>query len=98
MEETTKNPGEVIKESLSLTSMYGKTEKIENYVLEIHLYEDIYSPFLSGECVIDDATNFIEKFPVVGAEKLTMSFRTPTFDDEPTQIISKTFFVLSSIW
>ena len=22
-----------------------------------------------------------------------MSFRTPTFDDEPTQIISKTFFV-----
>ena len=93
MEETTKNPGEVIKESLSLTSMYGKTEKIENYVLEIHLYEDIYSPFLSGECVIDDATNFIEKFPVVGAEKLTMSFRTPTFDDEPTQIISKTFFV-----
>ena len=76
MEETTKNPGEVIKESLSLTSMYGKTEKIENYVLEIHLYEDIYSPFLSGECVIDDATNFIEKFHVVGSEKLTMRFRT----------------------
>ena len=41
MEETTKNPGEVIKESLSLTSMYGKTEKIENYVLEIHLIKCI---------------------------------------------------------
>ena len=92
-EETTNNPGEVIKDDIKITTMYGRTEDITNYVLEVHLFEDIFAPYLSGEIVIDDAADIIQKFPIVGNEKVTLKFRTPTLDDDPINIISKTFFV-----
>jgi hypothetical protein len=50
---------------------------IRNLVIEFNIYEDLSSPFLSGDMTLLDATNAIQSFPITGFERLELYFRTP---------------------
>jgi len=43
---------------------------------ELNLYEDIYSPVVSGDITITDTVGLIESFPIIGEEILDLSFST----------------------
>ena len=79
--------GDVITETMVVTSNDGSQYDVSNFVLQTVLYEDLFSNTLSGECIILDAANLITKIPFQGIEYLTFSFRTPSF----TEKIEKTF-------
>ena len=43
---------------------------------ELNIYEDIYSPVISGDITLTDTVGLIESFPIIGEEILDLSFST----------------------
>ena len=48
---------------------------------EIAIFEDVESSSVSIQVLIEDGIGIIERFPLVGDEKIVISYRTPSFDD-----------------
>ena len=63
---------------------------LPDLALQIHIYEDIYSPCLKGEVIIADGANFIGHFPIIGQEEIVITFKTPGVTDD---YITHTFYV-----
>ena len=86
------NAGDFKIEELSITSASTQTTSdITNFMLEINLYEDLFSSCMSGTLILADAANLISNLPILGNEYITMKIRTPTLEDSPENIIKKTF-------
>ena len=50
---------------------------IRTLLVEFNIYEDLNSPFLSGDMTLIDGTNAIQELPITGFERLEFFFRTP---------------------
>lgn len=84
--------GEYKLETLEILSQNtGEFADITAFMLEINLYEDLFSSCMTGSLILADAANLIANLPILGNELLRMKFRTPTLEDTPTNVISKTF-------
>jgi hypothetical protein len=71
-------PGDVIINQLLLNTVSSDFSlDLKPYMMEFHLYEDIFSPTLQGSVVIRDAINLIGKLPIIGDEILTVDIQTP---------------------
>jgi hypothetical protein len=100
-------PGDVIINQLLLNTISSDTPlDLKPFMVEFHLFEDIFSPTLHGSIVIRDALNLIGRLPIIGDEVLTVDIQTPwgeigglnkdnlgTFD--PINKIQKSFSVYS---
>jgi len=86
--------GDYVLETLVLSSSQGDID-LKNFFQEMHLYEDVFSPALSGNVILADAINLISALPMRGDEELTLKCRTPTLLDSPANVIEKTFKVYS---
>tara|TARA_R100000458_G_scaffold45079_1_gene43248 strand:- start:750 stop:2192 length:1443 start_codon:yes stop_codon:yes gene_type:complete len=64
------NPATAIPESVDILEL----------VNSFSIFEDINSPFVVGEVTISDRLNMIDRVPIVGNEKISIFFRTPTND------------------
>jgi hypothetical protein len=81
-------------EQLFITSpSTGETADITDFMMEINLYEDLFSFCMTGNVIVADAANLISNLPIVGNEFITVKFRTPTLEDSPENVIQKTFQV-----
>jgi hypothetical protein len=92
--ETVENilkPGDVSCDELFLTTNDLTEYDFTSYMVEFNLYEDLFSPTLTGEILVTDAVNAITKWPIRGGEILTVKFRTKTLQDHPNNIIEKSF-------
>lgn len=84
--------GDYSLETLTITSPNtGETADITDFMLEINLYEDLFSFCMTGNVILADAANLISNLPIVGNEYITIKVRTPTLEDEPRNVIEKTF-------
>jgi hypothetical protein len=71
-------PGDVIITSLDLSIISSEDPlDLKPFMMEINLYEDIFSPTLHGSVVIRDSLNLIGRLPIIGDEVLTMDIQTP---------------------
>jgi len=74
-------PGDVLINQLLLTAVSSELPlDLKPYMMEFHLYEDIFSPTLHGSVIIRDAVNLIGKLPIIGDEVLTVDIQTPWGD------------------
>jgi len=90
--ETLIHAGEYKLESLNLTSQNsGASADITEFMLELNIYEDIFSFCMTGNLIVADAANLISNFPILGNEYITIKVRTPTLEDIPGNVIEKTF-------
>ena len=81
-------------EQLLITSPSTEaTADITDFMMEINLYEDLFSFCMTGNVILADAANLISNLPIVGNEFITVKFRTPTLEDWPENVIQKTFQV-----
>ena len=48
----------------------GKFLDIKDYMSELNIYEDIFSPNMSGNFLFVDSRNLIKELPIVGEEYL----------------------------
>ena len=93
--EAQQKAGDVRVEDIYIITSAGDVYDLSNLYMSIVLQESIYSPCMFGKIVVNDSTNFLTKAPIVGRELITIKLRTPSFVDEPENIIYKTFAVYS---
>jgi hypothetical protein len=81
--------GEVRIEQLKLINSSDEVIDLSEFLVELNLYEDIFSNYLRGTVVLTDSRNLIDKFNIHGEEFINIRLRTPSF----TEVIQKTFRV-----
>ena len=98
-EESLDKPGGVQCDDLTLITHSGEKFVLkadipaghEGYVAEVNIFEDMFNKFVTGDIVIRDASNMMEKGPIVGGETLTMTYRTNTFPGDMQHTIQRSF-------
>ena len=65
-------------------------ENITALVIELNIYESIFSSSVTGNIVIADTQNLISKLPIQGTERLSFRLTTKLDDDTPTTVINCT--------
>lgn len=90
-EESVLTAGDVITEDIIIVNERGESYSIRNFVIEVVLFEDIFSNCMSGHMEVVEAASLITRIPIVGAESITFRYRTPTFKE----IIGRTFKITS---
>lgn len=83
--------GDVVIEQLLLISTNNTSFDLTEFLIELNIYEDMFSSYLKGNIVISDSLNLIEKAPLIGEELLLVRVKTPTFSG--ADVIQKTFKV-----
>jgi hypothetical protein len=81
-------PGDIRINMLILKSL-NNFVSIEDYLVELNIYENIFNNTLSGDVVLSDSGNIISELPIQGDEYLIVDVVTPSF----TEGIKKTFRV-----
>jgi len=91
-EEVLIHAGDFKLEKLIISSLSTETSAdITDFMMEINLYEDLFSPCMTGNLIIADAANLISNLPILGNEYITIKLRTPSLEDSPENVIEKTF-------
>lgn len=94
MKESYQAPGDVtIKQLYLISPNKNKFVSLIDYLVEMNIYESIFSSTISGNLVISDNRNIIREFPILGEEILLVELKTPTFEDNLS--IYRTFRVFS---
>lgn len=92
MSEISNKAGDIRVETLEIIGLQGSSyELAPQFIQEINIYEDIYSPFMFGDILIVDAVNLISRLPIIGTELINLKLRSPVFEDDPSTRIEKCF-------
>jgi len=83
--------GEVRIEELKLITSGNDIIDLNEFLVELNIFEDIFTNYMYGTIVLTDSRNLIDKFNIHGEELLNVKLRTPTFADNA--VIRKTFRV-----
>jgi hypothetical protein len=80
LNQTIRFAGDVNVEQITITSRNGFTQNITNQVIGVELFEDMFSPFLSGNIIVKDSLDLINTVPLVGEELVDIKINTPSFE------------------
>ena len=80
------NGGDVVVEEIRIVSQNGNEFDLKGIVGDFSIYEDLYSNYLSGSMVFPDSMNIVKNLPVIGQEKLYITFNTPGVDSTPRKL------------
>jgi len=83
--------GEVRIEELKLITSGNDIIDLNEFLVELNIFEDIFTNYMYGTVVLTDSRNLIDKFNIHGEELLNIKLRTPTFPDNA--VIKKSFRV-----
>ena len=89
---TLQKAGSVNVRELTLISSKNVVIDLNEFLVELNIYEDLFSQNLYGDILLSDSRNLIDFLPIIGEEFLNVEFFTPSFEDQK-QIIKKTFRV-----
>lgn len=78
--------GDVTVEKLSIISSDGTEYSLVNQMVAIQIFEDIFSPFITGSLIVKDSLDFVNALPVLGQETLDMDISTPSIKDKGGRI------------
>lgn len=76
--ETLKFAGDVNIDKIRIITPTGFFQDIAAQVITIHVYEDLFSPFISGSLILKESLDLINLFPFIGEEYLELEISTPT--------------------
>lgn len=65
-------------ESLLLIGASGKSVDLRSIMEEINVFEDIFSPCITGNILVTDSSNIINTLPITGHEYLLINFTKPS--------------------
>jgi len=74
--------GDVQIHNVAIITLAGFAATITEQVVSIEIFEDLFSPFISGNIVIRDSQDLTNLFPLVGEEILLLDIRTPTLPNK----------------
>lgn len=70
--------GDVNIDKVVITTSRGVTLNIMAQMLELHIYEDLFSPFITGSMVLRESLDLMNLMPLIGEEFLELTVTTPT--------------------
>jgi|688.fasta_scaffold35525_9 hypothetical protein len=80
--EKIKSAGDFQLIDVKIGSVKGTIFDVFNFVIDINIYEDMYSPTMSGNITLNDAQDLVNLMPMIGEEKLLITFKTPSIDEK----------------
>ena len=87
------NAGQYEIETCQLITSTGNQLNLVGSLVEINIFEDIYSSALKGSIICVDTNNIISKAQVLGQDYIRLKIRTPGFDDEAFDFTENVFSV-----
>jgi hypothetical protein len=72
--------GQISIDLVQITNAKGTKVDITDLVLEVNVYEDIFSPVMSGNIVVVDAVGLLNSLPIVGQEKIKIQITSPMWN------------------
>lgn len=90
--ESIRFAGDVNIDKIEIVSSNGFIQNVTNQIIAIEIFEDLYSPFMSGNVVVKDSLDLANLFPFVGEEFINISIRTPSFEDKD-KIFNAQFYI-----
>jgi hypothetical protein len=76
------NLGDVVIKDIVLTTRSGFSASLLKMISSVEIYEDMYFNSLSGSIVFIDSLALVTHAPIIGDEKLSISFYTPGQEDQ----------------
>lgn len=92
LSESIRFAGDVNIDKIEIISSNGFIQNVTNQVIAVEIFEDLYSPFISGNIVVKDSLDLANLFPFVGEEFINLKIHTPTLEDK-TQVIDSQFYI-----
>lgn len=83
--------GDVAIDNVTVISSTGLKQQITNQILAIEIYEDLFSPFITGVISVKDSFDFVNLFPFIGEEYLNVKIYTPSL--EKKDYIDQQFYI-----
>ena len=77
------NPGDVMLDKIEIESITGELFDISGIMIELNIYEDIFSNGITGDVAVIDAVNLFNVVPIIGQEVIRIKFKTPVIDPDP---------------
>ncbi len=96
LSESIRFAGDVQIDKVEIVSTNGFGQNITNQVSSIQIFEDLFSPFITGNIIVDDTLDLMNLFPFIGEEFLNLKVKTPSFDavkDVKKKIINDKFYI-----
>ena len=78
------NPQQFVIDKLTLYLNDGTTFNLFPSLIELNIYEDLFSPTMTGHCMINDASGFIETLNITAFDFIEISFNKINQDDPET--------------
>lgn len=72
--------GDVRVEKCSVISSTGVEYSLKAQLIGLQIFEDLYSPFITGTLIFKDSLDFVNALPFVGQETLSLKVYTPTLE------------------
>jgi len=86
--------GDINVEHVSITSLVnGNKFNVTDQLLSISIFEDLFSPFITGSLIFRESLDFASNFPFIGEEVIDLRMFTPTLDKDPNGIITGRFYI-----
>ena len=92
LSESIRFAGDVNIDKIEIVSSNGFIQNVTNQIIAIEIFEDLYSPFISGNVVVKDSLDLANLFPFVGEEFINLKIHTPTLEGK-TQVIDSQFYI-----
>ena len=87
--------GEYEIEEIRLFSSSGNIIPLNGLMMSLTIFENIFSPTMSGQIVLLDTNSIVLNLPIIGQEYLSFKIKTASLGNEGTDIIDYTENVFS---
>lgn len=85
--------GDVNINNITIVGKGGNSLNITNLLVKIQVFEDMFSPFITGTIVLKDSLDLVNFFPFIGEEFLFLDITTPSFDTDDKKVIRDNFYI-----
>lgn len=83
--------GDVSIDNITVITSKGFKQNITNQIMALEIYEDLFSPFITGTISIKDSYDFVNLFPFIGEEYINVKVYTPSFEQK--DYIDQQFYI-----
>lgn len=80
-DESIRFAGDISIDKIEIVSINGIGQEITNQVQALEIFENIYSPFISGVVAVRETIDYINLFPLTGEEFINIKLHTPSMPD-----------------
>ena len=77
-EQAVRFAGDVNITKIKIVTRNGLAQDITAQVINVQIFEDLFSPFITGSLIIKDSLDLINLFPFAGEEEVEIEINTPS--------------------